>query len=347
MSPVHAGLFAAPDDDDSGGGLYMPGGDEQARFPEFSVAHVRFALTQVIDLFLSFAGFSQGRCMPSFNSLDDGGGPDPVEQAFEETVLFCQGLGVRLKLFATGVEVVAGVHEVVRENRIGECVAEGLFKCLLPVGDALHPDDLSVPSGQPQLADKHGCLADRVAADRIGERSAKWQRASLLVKPLIFAEYGHPDLPCAGLAVLALDPGGVRLRAGRSGAIEHAEKGAYGLGLAVFWFVCGIRAHIRRRHVLLTQAMLAVLESQCPEFGNGDGDAAEACEHVAALGKGTAQDRAAHRPVTGGGGTSGHDPERREKRRGPGPDVGVAHGDPSDAGEHQPRPVAMRTLCPA
>lgn len=92
--------------------------------------------------------------MPGFEMLDDGGGADPVQKPLQEVVFFADRLGGKSEVFAAGLKMFAGVHEVVAEGGRRECVAQGLLERLFPVGDALHPISRCAPPCPAQFADE-------------------------------------------------------------------------------------------------------------------------------------------------------------------------------------------------
>lgn len=47
VPPMHSRLLAAPDDENSTGGLDMAGSDEKPVFPKLAVAHVGLAFAQI------------------------------------------------------------------------------------------------------------------------------------------------------------------------------------------------------------------------------------------------------------------------------------------------------------
>ena len=82
MPPVHAGLFAASDDEDPGGGFYMAGSDEEALFSELAVVHVLHALSDVVQFLCGFCRGLQRLGIVGFEAFDDGGGTAAIEEAF-------------------------------------------------------------------------------------------------------------------------------------------------------------------------------------------------------------------------------------------------------------------------
>ena len=80
VTPVHAGLFAASDDQDSGGGFDMPGGDEEAGLSELAVAHVLLALADVVEFLIGFRAGAESLRIFGFEAFDNGGGPDSVQE---------------------------------------------------------------------------------------------------------------------------------------------------------------------------------------------------------------------------------------------------------------------------
>ena len=93
VTPVHAGLFATSNDENSGGGFDMAGGNEQTFLTQFSVAHVLVSFAQIVEFLLCHGGRRKGLEISGFEALDDDGGPATVEQTLEEAVLFARGFG--------------------------------------------------------------------------------------------------------------------------------------------------------------------------------------------------------------------------------------------------------------
>ena len=71
VSPVHAGLLAPSNNEDSGGGLNMSGSYEKAFLSESSVAHVFLALPDVVQRLFGFGGSVQRLRIFVFEAFDD------------------------------------------------------------------------------------------------------------------------------------------------------------------------------------------------------------------------------------------------------------------------------------
>ena len=102
VTPVHAGLFAASDDQDSGGGFDMPGGDEEAGLARL------VAPVSPLNGRWSFAGCAADGCLRTYEVLHRGhnrAGRDAIEALergdvvrFKSPVLLGDGLTYRASL---------------------------------------------------------------------------------------------------------------------------------------------------------------------------------------------------------------------------------------------------------
>ena len=92
VSPVHAGLPAPSDNEDSGGCLNMSGSYEKAILSESSVTHVFLALPNVVQRLFGLRGSVQRLRIFIFEAFDDSSGPAAVEKSSEEAVLFAPPL---------------------------------------------------------------------------------------------------------------------------------------------------------------------------------------------------------------------------------------------------------------
>jgi hypothetical protein len=103
------------------------------------------------------------------------------------------------------MQVPTGVDEVVGEGGVAERIAHRLLERFLSICNALHSRHRSVPPCHTQFSNQSRDIGDFLSGDRVGKGSREGGRAAFLVKPLIFAEHDHPDLPGSGrLPILTL-----------------------------------------------------------------------------------------------------------------------------------------------
>jgi hypothetical protein len=119
VSPVHARLFAPSDDKDSGGGLDMSRGDEEALLSQFAVAHILLSLPEVIQFLVGRRGGEKRGGIFCFEAFDDSGSANSIKEALQEAVFPLHGLIGQTKIFATRMQVLTGVDIIDKKSLFG------------------------------------------------------------------------------------------------------------------------------------------------------------------------------------------------------------------------------------